>query len=101
MTYLTITEICKGYKVERNYIIELKEYGLIKVKEQDPEPCIEASELPKLEKILNFQRDLNINLEGIDVILNLLDKIEELNRSLNSVQNRLRIYQREDFFEDN
>lgn len=99
-TYLKITDVCKGYKVERNYIVELNDFGLLKIEEQEKEPCIEISELQKLEKILTFHRDLNINLEGIDVILNLLERIDELNRSLRSAQNKLKIYQQEDFFND-
>ena len=40
-----------------------------------------------------MQKDLNINLEGVDTVLNLLDKINDLQTQLNTVQNRLRLYE--------
>ena len=43
--------------------------------------------------MIRLQRELDLNLEGIDIVLNLLQKVEALQRQLNAVNNRLRLYE--------
>lgn len=40
-------------------------------------------DLSRLETILNLTRDMGVNLAGVDVVLNMLDKIEEMKRQFN------------------
>ncbi|MFT7364613.1 MAG: hypothetical protein ACI9UV_002823, partial [Algoriphagus sp.] len=42
-----------------------------------------------LEKVLRLHKELDVNLEGIDVILNLLGKVESLQMELNLAKQRL------------
>ena len=46
-----------------------------------------------LEKIVRLHNELNVNLEGIDVVFNLLEKERKLRKELNAVKNRLRLYE--------
>ncbi|MDO9136514.1 MAG: chaperone modulator CbpM [Lutibacter sp.] len=43
--------------------------------------------------MIRMHLDLNINIEGIDIAFNLLQKIDELENELISIKNRLRIYE--------
>jgi hypothetical protein len=43
--------------------------------------------------MIRFNQELNINIEGIDVIFNLLQKMNSLQEELNTTQNRLRLYE--------
>ncbi len=54
---------------------------------------IEASAIPQVEKIMRLHFDLNINLEGIDVIINLLQQIETLQEEITQLKRRLSLYE--------
>ncbi len=94
-TFISITDLCEGYKIERQYVLSLQEFGLINFKEKAKEPHLDSIELRKLEKIITFHQELNINFEGIDVILKLLEKVEKLNSDVNVLRKRLYLF--EDF----
>lgn len=87
--YISITQLCEGYQIERNYVQSLQDFGLIEFKVEKDEPHIDSLELPKLEKIISFHQELNINFEGIEVILNLLEKVERLNNDVVTLRRRL------------
>jgi chaperone modulatory protein CbpM len=72
--YISIQTICQYYPVEAGFVYTLEEYGLISITEEG----ITEEELSRLEKILRLNRDLSINLEGIDIILDLVDKLERM-----------------------
>ena len=49
--------------------------------------------MPRMEKIIRLHYDLEINMEGIEVIKNMLDKMEALQDEVRKLQNRLNIYE--------
>ncbi|SDB27929.1 MerR HTH family regulatory protein [Flavobacteriaceae bacterium MAR_2010_188] len=98
-TFISITDLCEGYKIEREYVLSLKEFGLINLMEQSQEPQLDSNELRKLEKILNFHQELNINFEGIEVILQLLEKVERLNSDVNILRRKLCLFEDSDIVE--
>ncbi len=54
---------------------------------------LQPEQLPAVEKMIRLHYDLKINLEGIDAIANLLNKIEALQQNLTATQNKLRLYE--------
>ena len=76
--------------MEHTYIYELQEFGFFTIEKDD---FLLEDELPKVEKIIRFNRDLKINLEGIDVILNLLERVKKQEEDLLQLRNRLTIYE--------
>ncbi|WP_235298147.1 chaperone modulator CbpM [Portibacter marinus] len=89
-TLIHIKEFCDSHGVEHTYIMRLKEFGLIDLEKEE---YLELEMLPRVEKILRFNHDLDINLEGIQVILDLLERMERRDQQIRSLQNRLRIYE--------
>ncbi len=89
-TLIKITDFCNSHGIETTYIETLEGYGLVQLREQE---FIDYQELPKVEKIIRLNRDMNINFEGIDVILNLLDRMESLNREQKQLRRRLKLYE--------
>jgi hypothetical protein len=67
--------------------------GLVEIHLVQQDKCIHQDELGELEKMIRLYTELNINLEGIDVILNLLEKERQLRAELNALRNRLRLYE--------
>ena len=91
--WIAIADICSVYKIETHFIHALAAHELITITFRQDLPCIEESSLGKLERILRLSEELEVNIEGIDVILNLIKKIEDLQEELLVVKSRLGLYE--------
>ena len=92
---IPLIDFCKNHDIHDSFLHELQEIGLVQIVSVHKSYYIEQDYLPKLEQIIRFHRDLHINVEGVDVILRLLDQIRETKDEMKVLQNRLRLY--EDF----
>ena len=92
---ILIEQICRHYEIEPDFIVSLNSYGLIEIIELEQNKYLKLQEMSMIEKMIRMHYDLQINIEGIDAISHLLTKIENLQYELQSVQNRLRIYDSE------
>ena len=90
---IAASEFCANYNVEYSFITSLQQFGLIQVTTIEDRGFIPLNELQKLEKITRLHYDLDINLEGIEAITYLLDRLETLQSELAGLQNRLRLYE--------
>lgn len=90
---IPIKQLCKHYQVEISLFSELHNLGIIEVLTIEDAHFIHEDRIRVFEKVVRIQNDLNINLEGIDTVMNLLDKINDLQTELNTVKNRLRLYE--------
>ncbi|EIA07800.1 hypothetical protein HJ01_02668 [Flavobacterium frigoris PS1] len=54
---------------------------------------IHQDSIYEIEKMIRMHQELDVNLEGIDVVFNLLQKIDSLKEELTAVRNRLRLYE--------
>ncbi|AWG26355.1 chaperone modulator CbpM [Flavobacterium kingsejongi] len=91
--YITVKTYCVHYNVTPDFILLLDEAGLIEIPEVDGEPSIALDYFPKLERYINLHYDLRINIEGIDVVTNLLDRVSTLQNEINSLKSRLKLYE--------
>jgi hypothetical protein len=56
---------------------------------------IEADQLKQLEKFIRLYYELDINLEGIETINYLLQRINSMQHEIVALRNKLRIYETE------
>lgn len=92
--YLIPTQtICTQYDIEISFVDALDKMGLIQIKIVERNQYIHQDQIGELEKIIRLHNDLKVNLEGIDVVLNLLEKEKVLRNELNTLKNRLRLYE--------
>lgn len=85
-------ELCVYHRVELSFIRSLGEYGLIEIIQEEEEEFVPETQLPELEKFFRLHYELDINLEGIDAIAHLLQKVNGMQEEITSLQNRLRRY---------
>ena len=83
---------CSTYHVETTLIDALEENGLMRVTVRQERRYIDFAELERVEKMVRLHEDLGINVEGIEAIANLLERMETLQAEMNSLRNRLRRY---------
>lgn len=85
--------LCLHYEIEISFVNTLHKMGLIHIEVIEQEQFIHQDHIRDLEKIIRLHNELNVNLEGIDVVFNLLKKERELRNELNTLKNRLRRYE--------
>lgn len=87
--------ICTSYNVEADFIDSLYDYGLIEVVTVEEHKFIDKDQISELEKMIRLHYDLQINLEGIETITHLLQRMQALQAELTLLRNRLRFYENE------
>ena len=91
--YIPVLHLCDLYQIEISFFKELNEEGLIEVVSKQDSMYVLEEKLYKVERIIRIHRELNVNIEGIDVVLNLLEKVDTLQNEVYSMQSRLRLYE--------
>jgi len=91
--FIPVIQLCSHYKVEISFFNELNEVGLIEITTIEQSLYLHQDKINDVEKMIRIHRELNVNTEGIDVVFNLLQKVDDLQNKLNNVQNRLRLYE--------
>ena len=89
-----LNEICISHKIELSFISSLQENGLIEFITVDNKRFIESEQLKLLERCISLHYDLDINVEGIETINYLLEKINSLQEEVVVLKNRLRHYEK-------
>jgi hypothetical protein len=90
---IQIKQFCTYHEIENTFITELNNYGLVEIIIQEEDEYLQREQLPEIEKMIRMHYDLKINLEGIDAIYHLLNKIEVLQQNLTATQNKLRLFE--------
>lgn len=96
---IIIQEYCNNSQVEPSFIDLLENEGLIELEIIEGEHYIRESQLQDLERFANWYYDLSINIEGIDVIQNLLQKVHDMEQELYALRKQHSIH-RSDLWED-
>ncbi len=91
--YIPVILLCSHYKVEVSFFNELYEVGLIEIITIEQTQYLHQDRINDIEKMIRMHHELNVNIEGIDVIFNLLQKVNDLQSKLNATQNRLLLYE--------
>ena len=91
--YISVDHLCDLYRTRVSFFTELNEQGLIEIITLEDALYMDKERLHEVERIIRIHRELNVNIEGVDVVLNLLGRMEKLQAELNRVQSRLRLYE--------
>ncbi len=57
--------------------------------------CVPMHQLPQLEKMVRLYYEMDINMEGIETINHLLNRMNEMQQEIVKLQNRLGVYEEE------
>lgn len=95
--YIPIDIFCKQHEVAIKFVFSLQEYGLIEILRINDAEYLQVNHLAEAEAVIRLYRELDINPEGIDAIVNLLHRIKEMQAEILFLKNKLRLYE-EDVF---
>ncbi len=86
-------ELCERYSVEHTFIRSLNSSGLLEVITVEKREYVHCDKMADFEKMLRLHYDLEINLEGLEAIKHLLEKLNDLKKENLALRNRLEIYE--------
>ncbi|HEX6719819.1 MAG TPA: chaperone modulator CbpM [Pyrinomonadaceae bacterium] len=86
---LTCEVVAKTVGARRSLVVRLAQQGLIEsVEGGADEPLVPRRVVMQLRRMQRLRRDLGVNFAGAAIILDLVQRIEELNRELVEMQRR-------------
>ena len=92
--YISADEFFSIWSIELSLINSPKENGLIESVAERETTFIDVTKLCQLEKLIRFYFELDINVEGIDSILQLLQRINALHDENIALRNRLHLFEK-------
>lgn len=99
---ILLSDYCNKSQIELDFILQLEDEGLIETSTCNEGKYITFSQLSSLELFTRLHYDLSINIEGIDVIQELLQKMHKMEYELNVLRRQLNneSFFMEDFFDE-
>lgn len=92
-SWILLQNICSHYGLEISFFTHLQDVGLIGIETFEECSYVHKDQMPELERIIRIYHELELSPEGIDVVFNLLQRIDALQKELSRSQNRLRLYE--------
>lgn len=84
---LTLAELCQACGLSVEYLFELVEHAVVEPRGRDPERwrfpgvCVR-----RVRMAVRLQRDLDVNIAGVALALDLLDELERMQARLRRLQ---------------
>jgi hypothetical protein len=89
---ISADEFCTHYQIEASFIHCLHDYDLIKITTIEGTNFIDADDLNEVESLIRLHYELHINLEGIDAVKNLVHQVQQMQKEMAALKNKLRLY---------
>ncbi|WP_303905294.1 chaperone modulator CbpM [Thiohalomonas denitrificans] len=87
---LTFGEVCRACDVSAEYVIQLVDEGLLEPLGEEPiQWSFSATVVQRVRTARRLQQDMEINLPGIALALDLLDEVQGLRNRVRALEQRL------------
>jgi len=90
---IVVREFCTAHQIEITFVESLAQQGLITTEIVNEQLAIQDTQLPSLEKMVRLHYDLDINLEGIETIFHLLERVEALQHEMHELKKKMGMYE--------
>ncbi|CAM4085370.1 MerR HTH family regulatory protein [Pedobacter westerhofensis] len=90
---ITINDYCNKYAVEPSFIVALEDSGLIVLTVIEDNKYIHYKQLVEMERFIHFHYELQINIEGIEAIMGLLQKIKRLQHEIETLKSQVHLHE--------
>lgn len=87
---LTVEDLARATALHPGQVQKFVEFGLVEpVAGSGPRRMFAAAAVERLRRIVRLRRDLGVNLAGVAAILEMRDRMEDLQRELQHLRRRL------------
>ena len=90
---IIVEEYIRHSHIEPQFVALLEENDLIHLQEIADKQYLHPDELTHLESYARLYYDLSINIEGIDAIHHLLERIQTLQEEMQALRDRLQLWE--------
>ena len=91
--FIAADTFCLNHQIDYHFIQLLRQSGLIKTLEESETLYIPEEQLPALERMVRLHFEMDINLEGIETINYLLQRMEAMQQEIVQLKNRIGFYE--------
>jgi hypothetical protein len=86
-------ECCTHYKIDFSFVQTLDQYGFIHLVSVENIRFIDTDELQTLEKFIRLHYELDINMQGIEAINFLLERVRNMQDEIAYLKSKLNVYE--------
>lgn len=86
--YILLKKFCQSTSVDPDFIEALYEFGLI-----EHASSIHKDELPTIERYVRLHYDLNVNIEGLQIIANMREKMMQMQEEMLRLERKLKRFE--------
>ncbi|GAB4045946.1 chaperone modulator CbpM [Spirosoma litoris] len=90
---ISVRDFCVHHHVEITFVETLADNGLIETTLVEQTTYVQPEQVGRLEKFVRLHQELAIHTEDLDVVSDLLDRVEDLQQQLARLKNRLVFYE--------
>ncbi len=81
------------HNIELAFLYSLKESGLIDITSIEEKIYVPISQLKHLEHLMLLKQEMDINIEGIETITHLLQRIKDMQLQILQLSNKISFYE--------
>lgn len=90
---IIVSEYCRICHIDPSFLFMLEKGGLIEIDTVEGERYLPASQLFDVERYTRMYYELSINVEGIDAIHHLLERMKSMQSEISHLKSKLRLYE--------
>ncbi|QJW91767.1 hypothetical protein HNV11_21480 [Spirosoma taeanense] len=90
---ISVREFCVYNHIEIAFIQTLEQRGLVETITVEQSAYVHPEQVARLEKLVRLHQDLAIHADDLDVVNDLLERLEDLQQQVIRLQNRLSFYE--------
>lgn len=84
--YYSIGQVAESYDIHQQTLRQYERQGLLRPSRTEGNTRLYCDEdLERLDIILNLTRELGVNLAGVEIVLNMRGKMEEMQRQIDAL----------------
>lgn len=92
--YISIEEFSEFHHIDLRLIEEFIDFGLVDSQKQSGQPCIREEDIEPLEAMVRLHAELGVNLEGIEAIMHMRQRMKKLRARVEELEQLLNRYER-------
>lgn len=91
--YISLSHLCLHYQVAPSFFVHIEQQDLIRIQNYNGQEYIAIDDLQDIEKMVRLYHELNVHEHNMDIVFNLIKKIEQLQEELKDTKKRLSAFQ--------
>lgn len=92
--HITLQQFAEFHQVSVTLIMEFADFGLIEIRQIESTPCIYSDNMEKCERAIRLYKELGVNKEGIEIILEMRERQAEMQIELTRLRHLLKKHEK-------